>query len=98
MLSTRDDVLILDVRPQNFKRSPYFIKGAYHCPLLNLVERLGDFPKDKEIVIVDWKMMQSPLAAKFLQREGFKIGGVIRGGIERWIAEGLPTEVRKSEQ
>ena len=97
LLKDNDDIFILDVRPQNFKKGPQFIKGSYHCPLIDIVDSLEKFPRDKEIIIVDWKMYQSPLAAKYLQSEGFKVKGVVRRGIERWMEEGFPVEVRQIE-
>ena len=39
-------------------------------------------------------MKQSPAAAKFLTRKGYKVAGVLRGGMERWQAERLPVEQR----
>lgn len=89
------DVYILDVRPMNFAKGPQFISGAHHFPLLNIVERLSEFPKDKPIIISDWAMRQSLLAAKYLMGSGFEnIVGVVKGGIERWVQEGLPIEER----
>ena len=39
-------------------------------------------------------LKQSPAAAKFLTRKGYKVAGVLRGGMERWQAERLPVEQR----
>jgi len=94
-LLQQKDIFILDVRPHNFAKGPMFISGAYHCPLLNIIDRLSEFPKDKPIIVSDWAMRQSPLAAKYLMANGFKnVVGVVKGGIERWVQEGLPTEKR----
>lgn len=94
-LLEKDKVFILDVRPQNFKKGPKFIIGAYHCPLLNITERIDELPKNRPIIISDWAMRQSPLAAKYLLANGFSnVIGVVKGGIERWVQEGLPTEKR----
>ena len=88
------DTFLLDVRPQDYSKGPEFIKGAYHCPLLNLTDRIDDLPKDKRIIISDWKMQQSPLAAKYLIGQDFTVIGVLRGGMTRWISEKLPFRTR----
>ena len=88
------DTFLLDVRPQDYSKGPDFIKGAYHCPLLDLTERIHELPKDKKILINDWKMQQSPLAAKYLMAHNFDVIGVIRGGMTRWLSEKLPFETR----
>jgi len=88
------DIFILDVRPKDFKRDSSFIIGSVHCPLLDLTERYQEFPKDKDIVITDWAMRQSTLAAKYLKKEGFKVIGVLKGGIERWKHDNYPVENR----
>jgi len=88
------DIFILDVRPKDFKRDSSFIVGSVHCPLLDLTERYQEFPKNKEIVITDWAMRQSTLAAKYLIKEGYQVIGVLKGGIERWKHDNLPVENR----
>jgi rhodanese-related sulfurtransferase len=88
------DTFLLDVRPQDYSKGPEFIKEAYHCPLLNLTERIHDLPKDKKIIVSDWKMQQSPLAAKYLIAHDFNVIGVVRGGTMRWVSEKLPIETR----
>ena len=90
----QDDTFLLDVRPQDYSRGPDFIQGSYHCPLLTLTDRIHDLPKDKKIIINDWKMQQSPLAAKYLIAHDFDIIGVIRGGMTRWLSEKRPFETR----
>ncbi len=79
----------------DFKKGPLFIKNAYHCPLLNLTEKISEFPKNRPIVVTDWAMKQSPLAAQFLTANGFNVIGVLRGGIERWVVEGMPAEKKE---
>jgi rhodanese-related sulfurtransferase len=86
------DFYILDVRPLDFKKNTSFIKGTRLCPLVYLSERYMEIPKDREIIITDWAMKQSPTAAKFLIRKGYDIKGVLKGGIERWESEKLPVE------
>jgi rhodanese-related sulfurtransferase len=90
-------VFLIDVRPQDYTKGPEFIKGAHHCPLLHLGDRINTLPKDKRIIVTDWRMQQSLLAAKYLMANGFKVIGVIRGGTMRWSSENLPVETRTVE-
>jgi rhodanese-related sulfurtransferase len=94
-LLAKEDLYILDVRPQDFKRDASFIKGSRLCPLVYLADRFKEIPKDRRIVITDWAMKQSPTAAKFLTVKGYQIHGVLKGGIERWRSENLPVEERE---
>ncbi len=85
------EILILDVRPIYFSRNNYFLEKSVHIPMLNLEEMAVNLPKDKTIIITDWAMKQSPIAAKFLISKGYRIMGVLKGGIERWTRENRPT-------
>lgn len=85
---------VLDVRPLDFDRDASFIHGAHLCPLVYLESRYVEIPQDKEIIITDWAMRQSPSAAKFLMDKGYSVQGVLRGGMERWKLENLPFEDR----
>ena len=89
------DFYILDVRPLNFKKNTSFIKGSFLCPLVFLADRYKEIPKDRQIVITDWAMKQSPVAAKFLSVKGYSIYGVLKGGIERWESQNLAVEQRE---
>jgi len=91
----REDLYILDVRPLEFKRDASFIEGALLCPLVYLADRYTEIPKDRRIVITDWAMKQSPVAAKFLTVKGYPVYGVLKGGMERWRSENLPVEERE---
>ncbi|MBT3256962.1 MAG: rhodanese-like domain-containing protein [Deltaproteobacteria bacterium] len=86
------NLYILDVRPLDFKKNTSFIKGTLLCPLVYLSDRYMELPKEREIIITDWAMKQSPTAAKFLTTKGYNIIGVLKGGIERWESEKFPVE------
>ena len=90
------DCYILDVRPLDFKLNSSFIKGSFLCPLVFLADRYKEIPKNRQIVVTDWAMKQSPIAAKYLSRKGYPISGVLKGGIERWESEKLPVEQREA--
>jgi rhodanese-related sulfurtransferase len=94
-LMRKENFFILDVRPLNFAKNTSFIKNSVLCPLVFLGERYREIPKTQRIVITDWAMKQSPIAAKFLISKGYQVVGVLKGGIERWQSENLPVELRK---
>jgi rhodanese-related sulfurtransferase len=94
-LMKEKDFYVLDVRPLDFKLNSAFIKGSFLCPLVFLSDRYKEIPKDRQIVVTDWAMKQSPIVAKYLRMKGYPIFGVLKGGIERWETENLPVEQRK---
>ncbi|MCF8056335.1 MAG: rhodanese-like domain-containing protein [Desulfocapsa sp.] len=85
---------ILDVRPEAFAHFNKFIKNSFHLPLLILAENMDKLPRDRGIIITDSAAKQSPLAYKFLKKNGFQVTGVLRGGMEVWFAEGRAVEER----
>ena len=93
-----EHLFILDVRLLNLKGNGSFIKGSVLCPLVFLAGRYQEIPKEQPIVITDWAMKQSPVAAKFLISKGYKVAGVLKGGTERWESEKLPVEARKPSE
>ena len=93
-LLEQNDYYILDVRPRDFIKNGSFIEGSFFCPLLHLTKWYSKIPQDRPIIITDWAMRQSVIAAKFLSDNEYQIYGVLKGGIERWKAENLPVEER----
>lgn len=94
----KNQVYVLDVRPQDFERDTSFLRNAHHCPLVHLASYYPQIPRDHTIVITDWAMKQSPMAAKFLLTKGYTVAGVLQGGVERWKSELLPVENREPRQ
>ncbi len=91
-----EDFFILDVRPLSSVKKAPFIKGSVRCPLVYLAERYPEIPKGQPIIITDWAMKQSPVAAKFLIAKGYPVAGVLKGGMERWESDKLPVDIRKT--
>ena len=94
-LLTDKQPFVLDVRPANFARNRQFVSGSHHIPLLDLADRQHTLPGDRPILITDWAGKQSPLASKFLERHGYNIVGILKGGVERWAVENYPLESRQ---
>ncbi len=105
ILSEEQDIFLLDVRSldaeslkdekfvfkfNNSSMSGSYIKGALHCPLLALEENYHFIPKDRKVIITDWIMKQSIIAAKFLSSKGYEVVGVLKGGSARWQTEQMP--------
>jgi len=97
-LIRNENFSILDVRILNKNGNGSFIKGSVSCPLVFLADRYHEIPKAQPIVITDWAMKQSPVAAKFLISKGYSVAGVLKGGTERWESDKLPVEARNPSE
>ena len=85
-LLKEEDIFILDVRP-HFLKEPEIIKNSVRIPLTDIIERLSEIPRARDILITDWTMKQSLSAAKYLAGKGYRILGVLKGGVLRWKTE-----------
>src|SRR5439155_1208335 len=73
------------------------IPGSVHVPYGELIERLGELPRDRTIAAVCSGGKRSGLAASLLQREGFeRVVHVGHGGVGTWRARGHPVETVES--
>jgi hydroxyacylglutathione hydrolase len=81
--------LVVDVRrPSEFEQG--HIDGSLHIPYGELARRLDELPRDRQIATICKAGARSGLAASILQREGFDVVHVARGGVGTWQAEGRP--------
>lgn len=79
--------LVVDVRrPSEFEQG--HIDGSLHIPYGELARRLDELPRDRQIATICKAGARSGLAASILQREGFDVVHVARGGVGTWQAEG----------
>jgi len=95
-LMKKNKILVVDVRPNDFIKNS-FIVGSIHCQTLDLAEMANTIQQKQKILLVDWAMKQSPIIAQYLNLNGFNIIGVLKGGVERWVSEGFPSEKRSKE-
>lgn len=86
MIARKENIMILDIRDDEDRRSGW-IKGSTHMDIEILDDRFKELPKDKKIVIVDFRGKQSYTAARFLASKGFKDLAALDGGFA-----GLPAE------
>jgi phage shock protein E len=85
----------LDVRSQD-EYNQFHIKGSTLIPLDQLPNRLGELPKDKEIVVVCLSGHRSLNGTVILQQAGFKQVFCLNGGLQAWMDANYPIEKGES--
>jgi membrane protein DedA with SNARE-associated domain/rhodanese-related sulfurtransferase len=87
--------LVVDVR-SNTSRSiePRYIPGALHLPLQGFETHVQELPRDREIILYCACPNEASAAqvAKLLINAGFVRVRPLLGGLDAWIAAGLPVE------
>ena len=85
-------IVVLDVRDDDEFAAAH-IPGSLHIPYGQLIDRLGELPRDRPIAAVCSGGKRSGLAASILQREGFEdVIHVGHGGVGTWRRAGHPVE------
>jgi glyoxylase-like metal-dependent hydrolase (beta-lactamase superfamily II)/rhodanese-related sulfurtransferase len=82
---------VLDVRGAG-EYADGHIAGSLHVPYGELARRLDELPRDRALATICKGGKRSGLAASVLQREGFEVIHVARGGVGTWQSEGRPVE------
>ena len=101
MIEKNPRIYVLDAQPswtaleqlQHGEKNPFARKikqTAASIPVIELDLKLAKLPKDREILIFDTYMKQASIAAKYLKFKGFKVVGILKGGLARWMEEGYP--------
>jgi rhodanese-related sulfurtransferase len=81
-MTAGEDFLLLDVRtPQ--ENAAQAIEGSYLLPLQELGYRIGELPKNKEIVVYCRVGNRSSYACSYLSRMGYNVKN-LEGGIMTW--------------
>lgn len=81
-LSGDTPVLLIDIR-EDWEREVYNI-GGLHIPTGELLERLSEIPKDKEVVLYCEKGIRSTIAIQRLESYGFHNLINLSGGMKAW--------------
>jgi len=81
-INSGKDFLLVDIR-ENWEREEYSIGGT-HIPMGDLVSRLDEMPKDKDIVIYCEKGIRSVIAIQRLETFGFYNLFNLSGGMKAW--------------
>lgn len=79
--------MLIDVRESSEYRSGH-APGARHIPVQVIERRLGEIPKERQIVVMCQSGMRSQRAAEILSRNGYQVLNV-SGGIIGWQRAGL---------
>jgi hydroxyacylglutathione hydrolase len=87
--------LVLDVRRAD-EYADGHISGSRHIPYGELARRLEELPRDRVLATICKGGKRSGLAASVLQREGFDVIHVARGGVGTWATEGRPVETAEA--
>ena len=74
-----DDQVLLDVRNPGELKSSGYLEGAINIPVDQLRQRMGELPKDKEIVIYCAVGLRGNVAYRQLVNNGFKACNLIGG-------------------
>jgi adenylyltransferase/sulfurtransferase len=85
------DFVLVDVREQS-EYDICRIQGARLIPLAQLSERVGEIPKDREVILHCRSGMRSARAAHFLRGRGYGNVHNLEGGILAWIDRIDPTQ------
>ena len=91
--------LIFDLRSNAaVEEEPVLIQGAVHIPLGDIESRLGEFPRDRDIVVYCScpNEVSSARVALSLHGKGFTHVRPLLGGIDAWRQNNYPTEMRIS--
>jgi hydroxyacylglutathione hydrolase len=95
LLAGEQPPLVLDVRAAS-EYAEGHIAGSLHIPYGELARRLDELPRDRPVAAICKGGKRSGLAASILQREGFDVIHVARGGVGTWQEEGRPLETADS--
>ncbi len=79
--------VLIDVRESSEYR-PGHAPGARHISVQVIERRLGEIPKEREIIVVCQSGMRSQRAAEILSSNGYKVLNV-SGGMIGWQRAGL---------
>ena len=88
-LASSTPPLVLDIRaPKEWQHA--HIDGSINIPLNHLLERIGEVPADRPLLVHCAGGYRSSIAAGVLQRKGRVNLTELTGGITAWEAAGLP--------
>ena len=84
-----EGAVLVDVRESDEWRDGH-AKGARHIPLGDLSRRVGELPKDRDILLICRSGNRSRTAAQLLQRAGYERVVNVQGGTTAWMRQSLP--------
>jgi len=81
--------VVLDVRQPEELTAEVRIAGSLHIPMNEIPARIGELPRDREIVAVCKRGQRSFNVAQWLRQQGIEAAS-LSGGLDAWRAQGLP--------
>jgi len=88
-----EGALMVDVRNKSEVDEVTFdVENYINIPLNELEDRIGEIPRDKEIVMVCRSGERSLKTTYFLMNAGYENVYNMRDGIEKWVAKGFPAK------
>jgi rhodanese-related sulfurtransferase len=96
--AVRAGAVLVDTRSPDQQRAQGYVPGAVHHPLSALAWRLDPdcptsnekIPLDAPVVLICREGFSSVFAAQQLREIGFEHATDVIGGVDAWIAAGLP--------
>ena len=84
--------IIIDVREDD-EVAQAAIPGAVHIPMGELLDRLDEVPRDRQVVVICHSGGRSENVCRYLEanEDGFENIANLEGGIVAWAQSGLPT-------
>lgn len=87
----KSNAVLIDVRePYEFQGG--HAKNAKNIPLSQLGKRVGEIPRNREVLLICQSGNRSMTAAHFLQKQGIAQVTNVSGGTTVWRMHGLPLE------
>src|ERR1700761_1580486 len=81
-IDTKKDFLLIDIR-EHWEREIYNI-GGLHIPMGDVISRLAELPKDKDIVLYCEKGIRSTITIQRLEQAGYHNLYNLSGGMKAW--------------
>ena len=81
--------LVLDVRQPQEVQVDGRVADSLLIPMNELPARIGELPRDREIVAVSKRGQRSWNVAQWLRQQGYDTSS-LSGGLDAWTARGLP--------
>ena len=89
-----DDTFLLDVREDHEWLAGH-APTAVHIPMYDVPHRLTELPTDGPIAVICHIGARSAQVAHWLRAQGYDAHNV-EGGMDAWLASGLPVEERSA--
>ena len=84
------DVMLVDVREPHEWNAGH-IESAVHIPMSQVQQRLGEIPRDRELVMICRSGQRSAHVQQFLEQQGYTRVKNLTGGMTRWAREVDPS-------